>query len=37
MFLYAKLVLPNLLKQPTRGHLLQEIQEERFPNGLKEA
>jgi hypothetical protein len=37
MFLYAKLVMPNLLKQPTRERLLQEIQSAKFPNGLGEA
>ncbi|ORY16158.1 C2H2 domain-containing protein [Clohesyomyces aquaticus] len=37
MFLYAKLVMPNLLKQPTREQLLDEIQLTRFPNGLEEA
>ncbi|KAF2736998.1 C2H2 domain-containing protein [Polyplosphaeria fusca] len=37
MFLYAKLVMPNLLKQPTREKLLREIQSTRFPNGLGEA
>lgn len=37
MFLYAKLVMPNLLKQPTKEKLLQEIQATRFPTGLGEA
>jgi hypothetical protein len=37
MFLYAKLVLPNLYKQPTRVQLIAEIQERRFPIGLEEA
>lgn len=37
MFLYAKLVMPNLFQQPTRHHLIQEISVERFPRGLEEA
>ncbi|KAF2114940.1 C2H2 domain-containing protein [Lophiotrema nucula] len=34
MFLYAKLVMPILLEQPTRQDLLLEIQFERFPDDL---
>jgi hypothetical protein len=37
MFLYAKLVLSNLLRQPTRERLIEEIKAETFPNGLEEA
>ncbi|KAH5050480.1 hypothetical protein HBH96_186180 [Parastagonospora nodorum] len=37
MFLYAKLVLTNLLALPTRLEVINAIQHERFPQGLKEA
>lgn len=37
MFLYAKLVMENLYKQPTRDSLIKAIKKENFPNGLKEA
>ncbi|KAF2474163.1 C2H2 domain-containing protein [Lindgomyces ingoldianus] len=37
MFLYAELVMSNLLKQPTKLEFLDETQLERFPNGLEEA
>jgi hypothetical protein len=35
MFLYARLVMPNLRSQPTRRLLLEEM--EKFPDGLEEA
>ena len=37
MFLYAKLVMDNLLQQPTRGDLLDAISDNNFPDTLKEA
>lgn len=37
MFLYASLVLQNLLSQPTREMLLNAIKRENFPDGLKAA
>lgn len=37
MFLYAKLVLNNLLALPTRLEVTNAIQHERFPQGLKDA
>jgi len=37
MFLYAKLVLNNLLALPTRLEVINAIQHERFPQGLKDA
>ncbi|EHK98388.1 hypothetical protein M7I_5804 [Glarea lozoyensis 74030] len=37
MFLYAKLVMENLLAQETRTNLLTEIQSYQFPEGLGEA
>lgn len=37
MFLFAKLVMPNLYAQPTRHKLLEEIAVSRFPQGLEEA
>lgn len=37
MFLYAKIVLDNLLRQPTKGHLKRELKEENFPKGLEQA
>lgn len=37
MFLYAKLVMDNLLQQPTRGDLLEAISTRHFPDSLKEA
>jgi hypothetical protein len=37
MFLYAKVVLSNLLSQPTRGHFKMELQEENFPKGMDQA
>ncbi|KAH5205185.1 hypothetical protein HBI18_154700 [Parastagonospora nodorum] len=37
MFLYAKLVLTNLLALPTRMEVINAIQHESFPQGLKEA
>jgi len=37
MFLYAKIVLGNLLGQPSLGHLKRELKNENFPKGLDEA
>jgi len=37
MFLYAKIVLGNLLRQPSLGHLKRELKNENFPKGLDEA
>jgi hypothetical protein len=37
MFLYAKLVMENLLNQPTQEDLLDAITARNFPDGLKEA
>ncbi|KAK4205537.1 hypothetical protein QBC40DRAFT_36628 [Triangularia verruculosa] len=37
MFLYAKIVLDNLLRQPSRGHFKRELMEENFPRGLDQA
>ncbi|KAH6624506.1 hypothetical protein B0J18DRAFT_456785 [Chaetomium sp. MPI-SDFR-AT-0129] len=37
MFLYAKVVLSNLLIQPTRGHFKRELREENFPKGMEQA
>ncbi|PVI07637.1 C2H2 domain-containing protein [Periconia macrospinosa] len=37
MFLYAKLVMENFYKQPTRELLINAIQKRNFPAGLKEA
>jgi len=37
MFLYAKLVMLNLFRQPTLGDLKDSIREENFPQGLKDA
>jgi hypothetical protein len=37
MFLYAKLVLTNLLALPTREEVIDAMQEYNFPRGLKEA
>ncbi|KAK3373193.1 hypothetical protein B0T24DRAFT_666498 [Lasiosphaeria ovina] len=37
MFLYAKVVLGNLLSQLTRGHFKRELEAENFPKGLDEA
>jgi hypothetical protein len=37
MFLYAKVVLDNLLRQPTRGHFKRELQAENFPKGMDQA
>lgn len=37
MFLYAKVVLSNLLDQPTLGDFEREIEEENFPQGMDEA
>jgi hypothetical protein len=37
MFVYAKLVLANLLALPTRREVMDAIQQETFPRGLKEA
>jgi len=37
MFLYAKVVLSNLLDQPTLGDFERELQEEIFPQGIDQA
>jgi hypothetical protein len=37
MFLYAKVVLSNLLDQPTISDFEREIQEENFPQGIDQA
>ncbi len=37
MFLYAVLVMENLLSQPNNGMLLREVDESNFPKGLEEA
>ncbi|KAH6848231.1 hypothetical protein B0I37DRAFT_309598 [Chaetomium sp. MPI-CAGE-AT-0009] len=37
MFLYPKVVLDNLLRQPTRGHFKRELKEENFPKGMDQA
>ncbi|KAJ4353074.1 hypothetical protein N0V95_003669 [Ascochyta clinopodiicola] len=37
MFLYAKLVLENLIAQPTRDDLIKGIQRDNFPIGLRGA
>ncbi|KAH6632698.1 hypothetical protein F5144DRAFT_574952 [Chaetomium tenue] len=37
MFLYAKVVLDNLLHQPTRGHFKRELKAENFPKGMNQA
>ncbi|KAK3300618.1 uncharacterized protein B0H64DRAFT_315062, partial [Chaetomium fimeti] len=37
MFLYAKVVLDNLLRQPTRGHFKRELKAENFPTGMNQA
>ena len=37
MFLYASLVMENLLNQPTVNHLNQQLLENIFPKDLKEA
>jgi hypothetical protein len=37
MFLYAKVVLNNLLRQPSRGHFKRELREENFPKGMDQA
>lgn len=37
MFLYAKVVLDNLLRQRTRGHFKRELQAENFPKGMNQA
>ncbi|KAH8733175.1 hypothetical protein GQ44DRAFT_821389 [Phaeosphaeriaceae sp. PMI808] len=37
MFLYAKLVLENLFELNTREKVIHDIQQENFPQGLKEA
>lgn len=37
MFLYAKVVLDNLLNQPTVGHFKREIKNENFPKGMDQA
>jgi hypothetical protein len=37
MFLYAKLVLTNLLALPTRQEVIDAMQEYNFLRGLKEA
>jgi hypothetical protein len=37
MFLYAKVVLDNLLRQPSRGHFKRELREENFPKGMDQA
>ncbi|KAH8592598.1 hypothetical protein B0O99DRAFT_716361, partial [Bisporella sp. PMI_857] len=37
MFLYAKIVLSNLLSQVSAYHFKQELKEEHFPKGLDEA
>ena len=37
MFLYAKIVLSNLLSQTSRGLFKRELNEENFPKGLEQA
>ena len=37
MFLYAKVVLSNLLDQPTLSHFERELEEENFPLGMDQA
>lgn len=37
MFLYAELVLSNLLSQTSRGLFKRELNEENFPKGLEQA
>ena len=37
MFLYAKLVMENLLRQRTREDLMRELEPNTFPKGLDEA
>jgi hypothetical protein len=37
MFLYAKLVLENLLALNTREQVVYSIRDERFPRGLEQA
>ena len=37
MFLYAKIVLGNLLSQVSVYHFNQELKAEHFPKGLDEA
>jgi hypothetical protein len=37
MFLYAKVVLGNLLSQRSLGHVKRELRAEHFPKGLDEA
>lgn len=37
MFLYAKVVLENLLSQRSLGHVKRELKTEHFPRGLDEA
>ncbi|RTE70730.1 hypothetical protein BHE90_014874 [Fusarium euwallaceae] len=37
MFLYAKIVLSNLLRQASEDHFKQELKAENFPKGLNEA
>ena len=37
MFLYAKVVLSNLLDQPTSGDFERELEEENFPQGMDQA
>lgn len=34
MFLYAKVVLENLLNQRSLGHVKRELKTEHFPKGL---
>lgn len=37
MFLFAKVVLSNLLDQPTLGDLERELEEDNFPEGMDQA
>lgn len=37
MFLYAKVVLDNLLGQVTLGRLEKELQPDTFPKGIEQA
>jgi hypothetical protein len=37
MFLYAKLVMENLLRQRTQEDLMRELEPNTFPEGLEDA